>query len=232
MIDLVVRNHILKFLPPSHCLPPAGKTRQRKGNISPIGKGGRGFEYDILHEFKDSNNRWAIMKSKSLVLVFLFLFLFISPSFSQPPEKRYGPGRGRMHRRGESPCPRASDLNLSSDQMKELELIQQSFYREAYPIRTELFSKYLELKEFLTDPIIKTDSIHAKNAEIILLQSKLEERTIQYLIKVRTLLTQEQLRIWCPEQEFPYSRRMMPGPGPMGPMSPPKAYPQEAPRKE
>ena len=170
------------------------------------------------------------MKLKSLVLVFLFLFLFISPSFSQPPERRHGPGM--MHRRGGPPCPRASDLNLSLDQMKELELIQQSFYREAQPIRTELLSKYLELKEFLTNPIIKTESIHAKNAEIILLQSKLEERTIHYLIKVRALLTQEQLRIWCPEQEFPHSRRMMPGPGPMGPMGQPKPSPQEPPRKE
>jgi hypothetical protein len=138
----------------------------------------------------------------------------------------------RMHRRGESACPRASDLTLSPDQVKELELIQQSFYREAHPIRTELLSKYLELKEFLTDPIIKIESIQAKNAEIILLQSKLEERAIHYLVKVRALLTQEQLKLWCPEQEFPHSRRMMPGPGPMGPMGPPKPYPQEPPRKE
>jgi hypothetical protein len=175
-------------------------------------------------------DRWAIMKLKSLALIFLFLFLFISPSFSQPPERRHGPGMGRMHRRGETPCLRACDLNLSSDQMKELELIQQSFYREAQPIRTELFSKYLELREFLTNPIIKIESIHAKNAEIILLQSKLEEKSIHYLIKVRALLTQEQLGIWCPEQEFPQSRRMMPGS--MGPMGPPRPYPPDPPRKE
>jgi len=172
------------------------------------------------------------MKPKCFFLVFLFLFLFISPSFSQPSEKGHGPGMGRMHRRGEPSCLRASDLNLSPNQMKELELIQQSFYREAYPIRTELFSKYFELKEFLINPTIKIESIHAKNAEIILLQSKLEERTIHYLIKVRALLTQEQLKIWCPEQEFPQSRRMMPGPGHLGPMGPPKPYPQEPPRKE
>jgi len=173
-----------------------------------------------------------MMKLKLLILVFLFLFLFISPSFSQPPEKRHGPGMGKMHRRGETPCLRASDLNLSPDQMKELDLIQQSFYREAHPIRTELFSKYFELKEFLTNPMIKIESIHAKNAEIILLQSKLEERTIHYLIKVRALLTQDQLRIWCPEQEFPRSRRMMSGPGPTGPMGQPKPYPKEGPGKE
>jgi hypothetical protein len=172
-----------------------------------------------------------MIKLKLLVLVFLFLFLFISPSFSQPPEKGHGPGMGRMHRRGEPPCLRATDLNLSSDQMKELELIQQSFYREAHPIRTELFSKYFELKEFLTNPLVKIESIHAKDAEIILLQSRLQERTTHYLIKVRALLTQEQLRLWCPEQEFPHSRRMTPI-GPMGPMGAPKPYSQEPPRKE
>ena len=172
------------------------------------------------------------MKLKTFVLVSLFLFLFISPSFSQPSEKGHGPGMGRMHRRGETSCPRASDLNLSPERMKELEVIQQSFYREAQSIRAELFSKYFELKELLTNPVIKTEVIQAKDAEIILLQSKLEERTIHYLIKVRALLTEEQLRLWCPEQEFPHSRRMMPGPGPMGPMGPPKPYPKEEPRKE
>ena len=172
------------------------------------------------------------MKLKSFALVFLFLFLFTSSSFSQAPEKRPGPEMGKMHRRGETPCLRASELSLSPDQMKELELIQQPFYRESYLMRAELSSKYFELKEFLTNPIIKIESIHAKNAEIILLQSKLEERAILYLIKVRALLTQEQLKIWCPEQEFPHSRRMMPGPGPMGPMGQPKHYPKEEPRKE
>src|SRR5512136_1072245 len=107
-----------------------------------------------------------MMKLKFLVLAFLLLFLFITPSFSQPPQppdKSHGPEMGRMHRRGEIPCPRASDLNLSPDQMKELELVQQSFYREASLIRTQLFSKYLELNEFLTDPLIKIESIRAKN---------------------------------------------------------------------
>ena len=161
------------------------------------------------------------MKFKFLISL-LFLSLLFSPSlsFSQPPGMGHRPGMGMMHRRGEPPCFRASDLELSPDQMKELELLQQSFYRDTQLLRTELFSKYFELKEYLTNPITKIESIQAKNSEIILLQSKLEEKTIQYLIKVRALLTQEQLKVWCPEQEFPPLRRMMHGPGLMGPMPP------------
>ena len=161
------------------------------------------------------------MKFRLLISLLSFsLFLFASLSFSQPPGAAQRPGMGMMHRRGETPCFRASDLDLSPDQTKELELIQQSFYRETQLLRTELFSKYFELKEYLTNPIIKIESIQAKNSEIILLQSKLEEKTIHYLIKVRALLTQEQLKVWCPEQEFFPLRRMMHGPGPMGPMPP------------
>jgi hypothetical protein len=170
------------------------------------------------------------MVAKMKIILFIFMlslcFLFSpSLSFSQPPEMGHGPGMGMMRHRGRAPCFRASDLNLAPDQMKELEIIQQSFYRETQPIRYELFSKYLELKEFLTNPIIKIESIQAKNEEIILLQSRLEEKGIHYLIKVRALLKPEQLKLWCPEQEFPHSRRMMHGPDPMGPMVPQKPYP-------
>jgi len=61
--------------------------------------------------------------------------------------------------------------------------------------------------------------------EIIELQSKQEEKAVEYLIKVRNLLTPEQLKSWCPEQEFPSFRHMMHGTGPMGPMHQRKAFP-------
>ena len=40
------------------------------------------------------------------------------------------------------------------------------------------------------------------------------------LIKVRNLLSPEQVKTWCPEQELPYFRQMMPGRRPMGPTFP------------
>jgi hypothetical protein len=167
-----------------------------------------------------------MMKLTMTILISCFLFtILISPSFSQPSGMRSGQGMGMRHWRGEVRCWRASDLNLSPDQMEELDLIQQTYFRETQLLRTELFSKYLELKEFLTNPTIKMESIHAKNSEIIELQSILDEKAIQYLIKVKALLTQDQLKIWCPEQEFPLFRQMMHGHGPMGPMLPKKPLP-------
>jgi Spy/CpxP family protein refolding chaperone len=119
--------------------------------------------------------------------------------------------------KGEGPCWSASELNLSQEQRKGLDLNQQTYLREAQLIRAQLFTKRLELREFLTNPTIKIESIRMKHLEIIDLRSKQEEKAIEYLIKVRNLLTLEQLQNWCPEQEFPSFRQMMYGPSPMGP---------------
>ena len=127
--------------------------------------------------------------------------------------------------RGEGPCWRASDLDLSQEQRKNLELIQQAYFREAQLLRAQLFTRRLELRELLISPTAKTESIRAKNSEIIDLQSKHEEKSVEYLIKVRNLLAPEQLQKWCPEQEFPAFRQMMHGPGSMGPMRPRKTFP-------
>jgi Spy/CpxP family protein refolding chaperone len=127
--------------------------------------------------------------------------------------------------RGEGPCWRASELNLSQEQRKELDLIQQTYFREAQLLRLQLFTKRLELRELLTNPTARTESIRGKYLEIIELQSKQEEKVVEYLIKVRNLLTPEQLQNWCPEQEFPAFRQMMYGTDPTGSIRPKKTFP-------
>ena len=163
--------------------------------------------------------RIPMMKSAIILLFtsFFFAILPTSPSFPQGSGMRHGPGMGMRPWKGEGPCWNASELSLSQEQRKGLDLIQQTYLREAQLIRAQLFTKRLELREFLTNPTIKIESIRMKHLEIVDLRSKQEEKAIEYLIKVRNLLTLEQLQNWCPEQEFPSFRQMMYGPSPMGP---------------
>ena len=169
-----------------------------------------------------------MMKPKITIFFFIFIFLLpISPSFSQPSGTKSSPGGGMKQWKKEARCWRASELNLSSEQAKGLDLIQQTYLRETQLLRVQLFSKRLELREFLTDSTIKIEDIRPKYLEMVEIQYKMEEKAVEYLIKVRNLLTQEQLRNWCPEQEFPNFPRMMHGPGPMGPMHPKKTPPSE-----
>jgi len=159
------------------------------------------------------------MKSAFILLFtsFFFTILLTSPSFPQGSGMRHGPGMGMRPWKGEGPCWNASELNLSQEQRKGLDLIQQTYLREAQLIRAQLFTKRLEFREFLINPNIKIESVRMKHLEIVDLRSKQEEKAIEYLIKVRNLLTLEQLQNWCPEQEFPSFRQMMYGPSPMGP---------------
>jgi len=154
----------------------------------------------------------------AIAIVFIFALL-VSSAFSQTPGMmRHGLGMGMRHWQEENPCHKASDLNLSPDQMRGLSQIQKTYFRETQILRAELLLRRLELREFLTNPAMKIESIRAKYLETVEVQSKLEKKEIEYLIKVRNLLTQEQLKSWAPDQEFSRSRRMMHRPGPMGPM--------------
>jgi Spy/CpxP family protein refolding chaperone len=173
-----------------------------------------------------------MIRLKLLMAIFFFLFIHPLPSFSQPSEMRIHPRMQGRPWRGEGPCWRASDLNLSLDQTKRLELIQQAYQRETQNLRTELISKRFEVRESLTNPTVKTESIRPKWLEVNELQSRLNEKAMEYLIKVRNLLTPEQLKIWCPEQEFPLFRRMMQDFGPMGPPHPNRPPFLEGPKEE
>jgi len=46
--------------------------------------------------------------------------------------------------RGDLQCKRASELNLSLEQTKGFDLIQQNYFREVKLLRSEIFSKTLE----------------------------------------------------------------------------------------
>ena len=160
------------------------------------------------------------MKSRTQTFLYCFFILLMTTSaFSQ------SPGPAMRNWRGEGQCWRASELDLSQDQRKSLDLIQQTYLREAQLFRLQLFTKRLELRELLTNPATKTETIRGKYSEIIDLRSKQEEKALEYLVKVRGLLTPEQLKNWCPDQEFPTFRQMIHGPGPTGPMRPEKTFP-------
>lgn len=158
----------------------------------------------------------------SKIVVFPLILIFLFPIFS------YGQPMGMRPWRKDVRCWRASELNLSPEQAKGLTLIQETYFKETQLLRAQLITRRVEFREFLTNPAIRMESIRAKYLDVVEAQSKIEEKAVEYLVKVRSLLTHEQLRVWCPEQEFPPPQRMMPGHGPsMGPRNPKKPFPPE-----
>jgi hypothetical protein len=105
---------------------------------------------------KKMNHLQVVLKT----LVFLLAFS-ITPSFSQPP------GMGMRPWRGDARCWKAAELNLSQEQTKALDALQQTFFRESQPLRSRVFAKRLELRELLTDPNSKIEMIRSKSSEIL-----------------------------------------------------------------
>jgi Spy/CpxP family protein refolding chaperone len=145
---------------------------------------------------------------------------------------RMGPGMEMRHWKEENRGYRASELNLSPEQAKGLDIIQQAHFRETQLLRAQLLSKRIELREFLKSQTTKIEAIRSKYSEINELESRFEEKAIEYLIKVRNLLTPEQLRSWNPEEEFSLFRRTVRGFEPAGPTHPRRSPPLERSREE
>ncbi|MCX8116795.1 MAG: periplasmic heavy metal sensor [Desulfobacterota bacterium] len=129
--------------------------------------------------------------------------------------------------RKEGRCLRASELNLTSEQIKGLQHLQQSYLQETQTLRAQLIAKRIELRELLTNSSSRMEIIRMKYMELAEAQIRMEEKTIDYLIKIRHLLTPEQLLLWCPEEEFPMPHKTMPGHRPFKPMPPMKIPPPE-----
>jgi hypothetical protein len=176
----------------------------------------------------------TIMKNPKVIagVLGLLCFLTVSETPAQSTGMRYGPGIGTRSWRGENRCWKASEMNLVAEQTRGLDTVSQGFLKETRLLRSELFSKRLELRESLTDVAVKNESIQIKISQIIDLQLKLEEKTMDYLLKIRTLLTPEQLKNWCPELEISPMQGMMPRPDLMSPMPHRKVQPPEKPKED
>jgi hypothetical protein len=90
-------------------------------------------------------------------------------------------------------CWQSSDLALSEAQRKELENLQRAFSAEATPLRRELISSRFELLHLIRDSNAESNILVDRQKRISELQSKLDNLSLSYQIKARSIFTKEQL---------------------------------------
>jgi Spy/CpxP family protein refolding chaperone len=86
----------------------------------------------------------------------------------------------------------ASNMNLTEDQQAQLDAKREAFMAETDPLRDELFSKRMELRELWTKANPSQDEISAKQQEIREIQTQMQEKATEYQLELRQLLTPEQ----------------------------------------
>lgn len=144
----------------------------------------------------DKMNRW-------MVLGLLFVTVALpAPAFEYSSIVPAGPGTEgtRDHHRWEGDRPGegfhalASRLSLSKEQMEKLLDLRRRQINETGPLRNELLQKRLEMKRLFADPTKDEATILAKQREIEIIMQRLHEKTTQFRLEQRRVLTPEQLR--------------------------------------
>ncbi|NIS63526.1 MAG: periplasmic heavy metal sensor [Proteobacteria bacterium] len=103
-------------------------------------------------------------------------------------------GMGMGH--GHHPRGLPEDLRLTTEQMDRLKSIEDSYLNEIVPLRNDLLNKRYELRRLFLDPTSKTDDIRARQEEAFVLETQIQEKIIDYQLKVREVLTPEQFKVW------------------------------------
>jgi len=120
------------------------------------------------------------------------LALTASMAFAWGPrwERGMGMGFGPGYGYGYGPGPAAA--NLSQDQIAKIQKIQGDRYAEMAKTRTEMFTKAGELQALFREPTLDQAKIAAKQKEIAVLQSQMQEKALAARTAVAEVLTPEQ----------------------------------------
>jgi hypothetical protein len=153
------------------------------------------------------------MRRLSLMVTILIALILINIKVSEA--QRTFPSNTKPNLRTDSQgtCWESSSFALTEAQKKALETLRRAFMAEAIPIRTGLFASKIELRHLLSDPNVQQQILFDQQRKISALQAKLEELSLSYQIKARSVFTKEQLERlpqgWVFEMGLGYEIPMM-----------------------
>jgi Spy/CpxP family protein refolding chaperone len=98
----------------------------------------------------------------------------------------FGPGGGM----GLGPC--AANLNLTAEQIKQMQELGTQHFNETATLREALLAKNAELRSLWAQPNPGEKSIVAKQKEVNELRAQLQEMGVKHQLQARGVLTPEQ----------------------------------------
>ncbi len=127
-----------------------------------------------------------------IALILLLLVLFcVQMAKAQPPVHLHNRSILGMDR--QEACWQSSDLAFTDAQTKTLENLQCAYATEAMPLRKGLMAIRFELRHLIRDPNVPSKVLFDRQKKISDLQVKLDNLSLSYQIKARSILTKGQL---------------------------------------
>jgi Spy/CpxP family protein refolding chaperone len=131
------------------------------------------------------------MKKTTIVGVGLALGLVLVATVALAWGPGFGPGFGRGFgppAYGFPPIP-----NLTAEQSAQIQALRDGFLKEIDPVQKELYAKATELRKLWFTPNADQATVAAKQKDIFNLQSQIQEKATNLGLKIRKILTPEQL---------------------------------------
>lgn len=145
----------------------------------------------------------GIVKRQFLVFVALALLaLFCTTSFAQEIRK----AQGTESEAWSAQCYTLERLELSAEQRTALKRIDELCKGQILQKRNSLMLKRLELRGLLRDPGADKQAILTKAGEMGEIREALQKEMIDYQIRIRDILTPEQISRWCTMMGEPSSQ--------------------------
>ena len=85
-----------------------------------------------------------------------------------------------------------AEFNLTQEQQEKLQSLRADFDKETLPLRNEIQTKALELRQLWLADELDENTIAAKSKELSDLRNQLHENMIQHHLNVANVLTKEQ----------------------------------------
>jgi len=131
---------------------------------------------------------------RGIILIFLvFLFILFNLRESNGEGTLYVQYRPLLRPEIRRDCSKSLSSILSEEQLSVLKDLQNSFYKEATPIRRELIILNMEFRYLISDPKIDPKILLDRQSKILELQTKLERLSFSYQMKARSIFTNDQL---------------------------------------
>jgi len=125
------------------------------------------------------------------LILFTLATLSIQPLKAQPP---FNPqDKPMMRTDGHGAYWKSSDLGLTEAQKKTLESLQRAYASEALLLRMELMSLRFDLRYLIQNQNVHPQVLLGRQKKISELQAKLDDLSLSYQIKARSIFTKEQL---------------------------------------
>jgi Spy/CpxP family protein refolding chaperone len=87
-------------------------------------------------------------------------------------------------------------LELTPDQIRQLQSLKEAYVNDIGPLQNRFFSKKAEFRLFWKTSIPNRQECMDRQTEILMLYQQISQKTIQYQLDCRSLLTPEQESAW------------------------------------